>query len=281
MNFYSPLRYPGGKNKVSEFVQSIVANNNLEGGVYVEPYAGGASVALSLLIEGKVSKIIINDYDRSIYAFWFCVLKKTDDFCKKIEKTPINMKVWNEQKKIQNNKKNESLFNVGFSTFFLNRTNYSGIISSGPIGGLKQNGKWKINSRFDKKRLIERIKLIGKYNKNIEIYNLDAIDLINHISSKLSENTLIYFDPPYYVKGKELYVNHYTYKDHVLVAKTIKGISKPRWIVSYDNVKKITDLYDGYERYTYNLRYSLVNGTVGKEVMFFSRNLIAGNKNLL
>jgi DNA adenine methylase len=271
---YSPLRYPGGKNKVSKFIQDIVIKNNLQGGVYVEPYAGGASVALSLLFEEKVSKIVINDFDRSIYAFWYCVLNRTEDFCKKINKTPITIKIWRKQKGIQFNKSKENLFDLGFSTFFLNRTNRSGILLAGPIGGYKQSGKWKIDARFNKKELIKRIRAIAKYKNKIEIYNLDAIELINKIQGELSEETLIYFDPPYYVKGKALYENHYTHKDHVLVAKTIRQISEPRWIVSYDNVKEITELYKKFRKRVYNLNYSLINGTIGKEVMFFSKNLV-------
>ena len=271
--FYSPLRYPGGKNKISEFIRKIVRGNNLEGGVYIEPYAGGASVALSLLIEGKVSRIIINDFDRSIYAFWYCILYKTEDFCRKIRKTSVTVATWFEQRKIQNNKEKEDLFDLGFSTFFLNRTNRSGIISGGPIGGSKQAGEWKINARFNKRELIHRIEEIAKHKKNIRLYNLDAVKLIKKIQKDLSKDTLIYFDPPYYVKGKKLYVNYYTHRDHVLVSETIKKISEPKWIVSYDNVKEIVDLYKKYNKQVYDLNYSVINGTIGKEVMFFSKNL--------
>jgi DNA adenine methylase len=271
---YSPLRYPGGKNKISQFVNRIIEVNGLIGGTYVEPYAGGASLAISLLIEKKVSQIIINDYDRSIYAFWFCVLHDTKNFCDKIKKTPITMKVWHEQRKIQDDKKKVDLLNLGFSTFYLNRTNHSGIISGGPIGGYEQTGAWKIDARFNKKVLIEKIELIALNKKHIKLYNLDAILLIKKLSPKLNDTALIYFDPPYYVKGKDLYVNHYTDRDHVLVAKTVENITDPRWIVSYDNVEQITRLYPNSRRIMYDLKYSLVNGTTGKEVMFFSDNML-------
>lgn len=274
MKFYSPLRYPGGKNKVAKFIQGIVKENNLEGGTYIEPYAGGASVALSLLIEGKVSSVVINDFDKSIYAFWYCVLYKSEDFCEEIKNTQITIKNWRKQQKIQLNKNTADLFSLGFSTFFLNRTNRSGVISGGPIGGYKQTGDWKLNARFNKDELVKRIKRIAEYKKQITLYNLDAVDLIKNISRAFSEKTLIYFDPPYYVKGKRLYVNHYTHKDHVLIAKTIEKISNPKWIVSYDNVKEVTDLYKKYRKRIYNLNYSIINGTIGKEVMFFSKNLV-------
>ena len=93
MNFYSPLRYPGGKGKLTDFFHAIIEENNLSDGYYVEPYAGGASVALSLLFNEYVSKIIINDFDRSIYAFWFSVLNETRKLCELILKTKVNGKI--------------------------------------------------------------------------------------------------------------------------------------------------------------------------------------------
>ena len=141
MKFYSPLRYPGGKKKLVNYFKEIVVKNDLCGGVYVEPFAGGASIALSLLIDGYVSKIIINDFDRSIYAFWHSILNRTEEFCKLIEETPITIEVWKKQKEIQKEKNRYDLLSLGFSTFFLNRTNRSGILKAGVIGGLNQNGK--------------------------------------------------------------------------------------------------------------------------------------------
>ncbi|HMQ01595.1 MAG TPA: DNA adenine methylase [Candidatus Doudnabacteria bacterium] len=273
MEFYSPLRYPGGKNKISPFLKDVVLKNKLKNGVYIEPYAGGASIALTLLIEGYVSEIIINDYDKSVYAFWHSIINKTDGFCNKIRNTKVNINVWKKQKRIQSNKERARLFDLGFSTFFLNRTNRSGILKAGPIGGMTQDSEWSIGDRFNKKRLINQIELIAKYKKQIKIYNWDSVRLVNEISGKLPTKTLIYFDPPYYIKGKDLYINYYKHNDHVLVANMISNIKGSKWIVSYDKVPEILNLYRQYSKRKYNLNYSLINGTVGKEVMFFSKNL--------
>ncbi len=273
MKFYSPLRYPGGKSKVSKFVSQVIIKNDLSNGTYVEPYAGGASVALSLVIEGKVQKVIINDYDRSIYAFWYSVLHHTDEICKKISRTPVTINVWRRQKEVQKNKTTVNLLDLGFSTFFLNRANRSGIIDGGPIGGLKQEGEWKIDARFNKQELISRIRLIAEYKENIKLYNSDAVELMKALAKKLPEKTLVYLDPPYYVKGKDLYVNYYDHDDHLLVAKTIRGIPDISWIVSYDRVRPITKMYKNYKKRIYEFRYTAVHGNEGKEVMFFSKNL--------
>ena len=200
MTFNSPLRYPGGKNKLSRFIASICEKNDVTGH-YVEPYAGGASVALYLLLNGYVEEITINDLDRSVYAFWHSILNHPLKFCNRIENVDITIKNWKKFKKIQNNKKRSSLFELGFSTFFLNRTNYSGILNGGMIGGINQISDYAIDCRFNKKELIQRIKRISKYKNKIHIHNLDALSLIKKIQRKsINQNMIFYFDPPYYFK---------------------------------------------------------------------------------
>lgn len=267
MDFYSPLRYPGGKGKVSNFIKQIFEKNLLLDGYYVEPYAGGASVALSLLIDEYASNIIINDFDRSIYAFWHCVINDTDRFCQTIFDAKIDMENWTLQKEIQKVKATVSLQELGFSTFFLNRTNRSGIIKAGVIGGNDQTGNYKIDARFNKLNLVQRIERIAKYSDRIQLYNLDACELIANIANHLPENTLYYFDPPYYVKGKDLYVNHYKHSDHEIVSNMIKALNNQKWVVSYDNNPEIRELYSQFNKFEYSLNYSAVNSTKGSEVI--------------
>jgi DNA adenine methylase len=271
MTFYSPLRYPGGKSRLSNYFKKIIEQNSIYECVYIEPYAGGASVALSLLFDGYVNKIIINDIDRSIYAFWHSVIYQTDELCDLIKKTPVTTEVWEKQKEIQKQKETSSLLELGFSTFFLNRTNRSGIINAGCIGGRKQKGKWKIDARFDKNILIDRIRKIALYKNRIKVLNLDAIKLI-----KLSHNhkkCLLYLDPPYYSKGKRLYVNFYKDLDHKNVAKEMKKATHSVWVMTYDNVRQIRILYKDYRQKVFVLNYSAGKTIKGKEVIIFSNNL--------
>ena len=272
--FYSPLRYPGGKNKLAKFIAKICIDNNINNH-YIEPYAGGAAVALYLLMENKVSKITINDFDRSIYAFWHSVLNDTKKLCNLIEETDITIENWQKAKEIQNNKKEAILLKLGFSTFFLNRTNISGIINAGVIGGIEQKGEYKMNCRFNKRDLIDRIKKIAKHKKNITIYNLDAIELIKKIQKKeLCSQTIFYFDPPYYLKGSSLYVNYYNDADHKEVANMIKKIKKIEWIVSYDDTSQIKKIYNWVnKKIEYSVSHTAYKAKPGKEVLFFSKNL--------
>jgi DNA adenine methylase len=273
MTFYSPLRYPGGKGKLVNYFKKLFEINSLKGGIYVEPYVGGASVALSLLIEDYVSKVIINDKDKSIFALWYSVLNYPEELCSLIKKTSVNLDVWEKQKQIQKDKQNQDILTLGFSTLFLNRTNYSGILSAGVIGGKSQKGRWKINARFNKKDLIKRIKRISLYKNKIKLYNMDAVELIKMLKSKLSNKTLFYLDPPYYHKGKELYLNYYLDNDHKQIAVEIKKTKKQKWIITYDNAELIKQLYNKNKQIGYSLTYSARKSKKGKELMIFSDNL--------
>ncbi len=161
MIYYSPLRYPGGKGRLSAYFKQIYKANSLCGGAYVEPYAGGAAVALSLLIDGYASKVIINDIDLSIYSFWHSVINKTEELCRLIRDTQVDVKTWERQRRIHKERGQHNLLELGFSTFFLNRSNRSGILDAGIIGGKSQSGKWKIDARFNKNELIKRIQRIS------------------------------------------------------------------------------------------------------------------------
>ncbi len=273
MAYYSPLRYPGGKGKLSGYFKGIYEENSLQGGVYVEPYAGGASIALSLLIDGYASKVIINDIDSAIYAFWHSVINKTEDLCRLIRDTPVDVKTWEFQHKIQKERDKHNLLELGFSTFFLNRSNRSGILDAGIIGGKRQSGRWKIDERFNKNELISRIQRISQYRDKIELHNLDAMKLIEQIIDELPEKTFVYFDPPYYMKGKALYLNFYGKDDHISVANRISKISLQKWVVTYDRIGFIEELYSQYRQMKYTLNYSALKASKGEELMIFSYNL--------
>jgi len=271
--FYSPLRYPGGKNKLSAFIAKICIDNNINGH-YVEPYSGGASVALFLLLEGFVDRITINDKDRSIYSFWHSVLNNTNRLCEMIENADLTISEWKKQKQIQSIKNDVSLLELGFSTFYLNRTNRSGIINAGVMGGIEQNGNYLMDCRFNKSELIERIRKIASFKKNIRLYRKDAIKLIDMIETEaINDNVIFYFDPPYYLKASSLYMNHYDDKNHKKVSEKIKSISQVKWIVSYDNVKQIRELYSDCQKKEFSFKHTAYESRDGKEILFFSKGL--------
>lgn len=273
MRFASPLRYPGGKRRLAEFVRDAVIKNDIQGGTYVEPFVGGASVALYLLFSEAVNQVIINDIDRSIYAFWYCVLNNTKELCNRIEQTAITMVEWERQKVIQQEKEQAELLDLAFSTFFLNRTNRSGIIKGGVIGGKGQAGDWKMDARFNKDNLIKRIQKIALYRDRILLHCLDSIDFIDKISPYIDDHTLIYFDPPYYNQGSALYVNHYTHENHVELSRYIQSLNC-KWMLTYDYTPKIIEMYRNVEKRLLTLSYTASQKTKGSEMLAFSNNFI-------
>lgn len=269
--FPSPLRYPGGKGKVANYLKLLFLRNQLVGHHYVEPYAGGASVALSLLYEGYASHIHINDLNRSVYAFWAAVLQNTELLCAKISAADVTVDEWRRQKAVQEMADPDPL-DLAFSTFFLNRTNRSGIIDGGIIGGKNQTGEWKLDARFNKVDLVQRIQKVARHAGRITLTQRDAAEYLRTVVPNLPHGTFLYLDPPYYVKGQGLYQNSYVPADHAGIAAEIANLDHP-WLVSYDAAPQIMELYAGHPVLTYGLCYSAGDRYRGSEAMFFSPGL--------
>ncbi len=266
--FPSPLRYPGGKGKIANYFKLLFLHNDLTGYEYAEPYAGGASVALSLLYEEYTPRIYINDLNRSIFCFWDAALNNTDMLCRQIRDTSVTMDEWTHQKEIQQDSDATSE-DLAFSTFFLNRTNRSGIIGGGAIGGKKQLGKWGIDARYNKQVLIRRIEKVARHRSRISLTQQDAAEFLTSTLPQFSPRTLVYLDPPYYIKGAGLYQNFYQHDDHEQIASIVKTIENP-WVVSYDNTPEILSFYQEFSPEKYQLNYSAADKYKGIELMFFS-----------
>lgn len=270
-HFESPLRYPGGKASIFPFISKLFYENNLIGTSYAEPYAGGAGLALKLLFNEYVNEIYINDLDKFIYLFWKAIIEENLIFCDWLEDVNISTDNWVYYKSILHNPIGHTDIEIAKSTFFLNRTNISGVIKGGLIGGQNQNGKYKIDARFNKEDLIKRIKKIENFKNRINISNLDGISFIKKMN-RIDENIFIYIDPPYVQKGADLYMNFYSKKDHSKLAKNVDLIQK-KWLVSYDNHEFILSLYEKHRKVLYRLSHAASN-RIGDEILVFSDKLI-------
>lgn len=268
----SPLRYPGGKTQIAPFVGDLLRANDLDRGVYAEPFAGGAGVAWRLLFTGQVSEVWLNDIDSGIYSFWNSVLNDTARLCKLIEETPISMEEWHRQRSVVR-RKNSSMLSLGFATLFLNRTNRSGIIGAGVIGGKLQNGNYKMDCRFNKIELIEKIRRIEKYRDAVQLTQLDAKFCITQWTKKLPDRALLNIDPPYYTKGQALYTNFYEPKDHAVLADVIKKLKCP-WMLTYDDEPEIETLYSGFPTYRKSLVYYAQVKRHASELLVLSPQLL-------
>lgn len=271
---FTPLRYPGGKGKLAAYVKAIIEANRLYDGEYVEPYAGGAAIGLELLFQEYVTKIHINDLSQPVHAFWKSALQNTDELCQLIKNTRLSVAAWDRQKKIFANPQDHSDLELGFAAFFLNRTNRSGILNGGVIGGRDQTGPWKIDARYNADELVFRIEAIAKMRRRIRLTRRDALALLRSGLPDWGKEALIYLDPPYYSQGRRLYYDYYKPYDHEEVAAFVDANMQGRsWIVSYDNVAPIKKLYSRFRSVVYNVGYSAREARQGREIMFFAPRL--------
>lgn len=271
---YTPLRYPGGKARFAPLISQLMRSNSIAGGHYLEPYAGGAGVALELLFHGDASHVHINDFDPALFDFWSSVTQQPEAILRMLHDTPVDINQWHHWRAVLRGEIEVCQVERGFATLFMNRTNRSGVLKGGVIGGLSQTGNYKLDARYKKDVLAKRIERIAQHASSISVYNEDALALLKRCRDFLPSKSLIYLDPPYYVKGQGLYRNYYEHEDHEAIAKLLTSSRFARhWVVSYDNVKEIQEMYRMTRAYTYGLNYTAQRRYVGSEVMFVSKRL--------
>lgn len=270
----TPLRYPGGKSVLTSFFRELFHMNHMERVVYAEPYAGGVGAGINLLLLNEIERLVINDANIGIYSFWRAVVEESDRLIAAIQSTPVNLEVWRRQKAIINESATPS-FELGFATLFLSRTNRSGILNAGPIGGGTQESQdraiYKMDCRFNKERIIAQIQAIAAHRDQIRVHNEDAMDFLRGLRD---DNLFVYLDPPYYEQGKALYLSYYKPEDHQKLAEYLCGEAPFRWVLSYDNVPQIREMYAGQDCYKFELNYSAADKKKGSEFITHSEGII-------
>jgi DNA adenine methylase len=272
--YRTPLRYPGGKQRLAPFIVEVLVCNGLIGGHYAEPYAGGAGVALELLLSDRVSDIHLNDASVQLCAFWNSLVKRPEELCRKIAAASLSIEDWRLHREIVRHPLDHDELELGFSTFYLNRCNRSGVLTGGVIGGLGQSGRWRMDARFPRNELIQRIEAIATKADHIFVTNMDAEEFMgDHAVECLPESSLVYCDPPYYERAERLYLNSYKQSDHERLSQTIQDGLQRKWIVSYDSHPDIVALYGGRRHFSYDLSYSATRSYIGREIFVFSDDL--------
>lgn len=270
----TPIRYPGGKSKIYPMVHEFICANGHTGGAYAEAFCGGAGLALKLLLNGIVGSIVLNDIDPAIYSIWDAIVNHSEDLCAFVETEPLTIDAWEKHHEVWKVSQKPSL-ELGMSAFYLNRTNRSGILYGGPIGGKGQLGKYRLDARFNRQNLIKKIMRIADNKDAISLYNLDACDFITNILPKF-ENVFANFDPPYVKMGPELYTNYYCEEDHRNLAKTI-GRCDFTWMVTYDDASVIDSAYQDFNRYSFEISYSAHSSKRGNEILVVSHGFDMGS----
>lgn len=250
----SPLRYPGGKSALYSRLRKIIRDMDMAGCTYVEPYAGGVGAGLSLLVTGQVERVVINDLDPAIYAFWATVQGEPGFLIDRIRGVPLDVNEWRRQREVYISADTSDLARLGFATFYLNRTNRSGVLNGGPIGGLDQTGNYKIDARFNRDGLAERLRILSLYSDNMVATSKDGIEIITEYAAR--DDAFIYADPPYFEKAGSLYLNAFTAENHEDLARVLNKVADSRWILTYDNAPQVPELYAERRRRQFELHYS-------------------------
>lgn len=261
---YTPLRYPGGKSKLGGYLASLMRANALVDAAYAEPYAGGAGAGLFLLFRGYASRLHLNDIDRGVIAFWRAVLNHNERFARRIERIPLTVAEWDRQKEVLRTERMG--FDLGVAFFFLNRTNRSGIMNGGIIGGREQEGEWGIDARFNRAELAQRVRALASFRRQISVSRVDALDFLGGLPA--DKRLFTYLDPPYYGKGQKLYQNFYTADDHAAIARYLRSYSNP-WVMTYDACDEVRVLYKARTIRASELSYSAREVRRGQELVIF------------
>ncbi|MCU1392053.1 MAG: class adenine-specific methyltransferase [Ilumatobacteraceae bacterium] len=268
----SPLRYPGGKGRLYPLLRAIVRANDLTAGTYVEPYAGGAGAAIALLITGQVQRVVVNDLDPAVHAFWRSVVDQPYDFARLVKDVPLTVKEWRKQKAHYADVDRTDYLRLGFATFFLNRTNRSGVLNGGPIGGLDQSGPYKIDARFNREGLLERLRLIALHADRVTVLGEDGRTVIEEYAQR--KDSLIYADPPYFEKSGSLYMNSFSMANHEELAACLNAHAQGRWLLTYDDVPDVERLYPERRIERFGLSYSAHRVTKATETLVLSDGLL-------
>lgn len=269
----SPLRYPGGKAALAGLFADIINELGLSGGKYVEPYAGGAGAGIALLREGVVDELVINDFDPAVHAFWHSVVHNNAEVLRLMDATPLTIPEWKRQREIYRSRNTNDMLTLGFAFFYLNRTNRSGVLTGGVIGGLQQTGTYKIDARYNKDTLRGRIEALGDLSAQITVREDDGRTVIRDYADDAS--VFLYIDPPYVQAGSQLYLNAFDARDHTNLAAVVCNVTNAHWLMTYDVVPLIEHLYRDFFVRQYELNYSARNPGRASELMITSRSVEA------
>ncbi|RIX36253.1 DNA adenine methylase [Corynebacterium falsenii] len=273
MRYLSPLRYPGGKARLAPFLERIIHSQPTVPTHYAEPFAGGAGAALKLLHDRVVQHVYLNDLNPGIAAMWRAILNESTAFLRLLDSTPIDLDQWKRQREIYQTPIGRDDLELGFATFYLNRTNRSGILNAGPIGGLEQRGAWKIDARFNRISLAKRIQAVADMKAQITITELDGLCFLDSLSN-FADDLFVYADPPYIVQGEGLYLHAFDEIAHLQLAEKLSTFDSP-WLLTYDDDPRITDmLYKGGRCATFPIAHTAHKQHVGSEAVIFSMGLV-------
>jgi DNA adenine methylase len=175
----------------------------------IEPFAGGAIVSLTAIMEDLAEQAVLIELDRDVAAFWRAALLHGPSLVARIASfTPTRELVRDLERRNP-----ESVVEQGFRTLVLNRTHRAGILAPGSsLNRRGENGKG-ILSRWYPKTLIARLNAISEYADRIAFHEADSMQLIEPLLQECGRDAAVFVDPPYTAGGKRAGTRLYTHND--------------------------------------------------------------------
>lgn len=244
----SPLRYPGSKRSLVRHIEELIEVNSLEPDIFIEMFAGGATVSLQLLDKGIVGQIGLIEKDPLVAAFWSVIFSETDVewLIEQVQNIEVSLDKWRLYKSwVPEDRRERAL-----ACLYLNRTSFSGILAptAGPIGGYTQSSEYTIDCRFPRETLVQRIRRANALRDRVAfVWQIDWSDGLKRIcemqhNEEIPQNALFYFDPPFFNKADKLYTHYFMDADHTNLRDTIVTFAQ-NWVLSYDYSEKLDELY--------------------------------------
>lgn len=279
--YLSPLRYPGGKARMSAHLAEVFAQQHglLDVEVWMEPFAGGAGAALTLLDEDQVSEAWLVERHPALAAFWRAVVEQGDELAARVEVLHVDMTTWDEARHVVGAvSAGEQLpdLDAGLAAFVVNRCSRSGIVTAnaGPMGGKHQRGRWTVASRWNAVALAERIRHVHTLGPRIRITEGDGIEHIAELDGSvgIEDELFLFVDPPYIREGNRLYANGMTGAGHQRLADALRA-TPARWLLTYDDEPAVHEsLYPTERVLAYDISNTANRQRVAREFAVFSDN---------
>ena len=267
----SPLRYPGGKRRLVPYLAALLTENNLQPGLFAEPYAGGASVSLELLSLDLVKRVVIGDADPMVNAFWETVMTDVDWLCEEVESIALDVATWERMKETRFRARRK----LALACLYLNRTSFNGALHwrAGPIGGKAQESDYDIGCRFPRERLISRLQKCAEMADRIDVAPaqnaMTTVRQVRERARREDASVFFYLDPPFWAKSNYLYRHAFTEIEHERLADQLQWIQDP-FVLSYDPAPEIVELYTGHSAgkvAEIELLYSGSSRSAGAEIL--------------
>jgi DNA adenine methylase len=287
------FRYPGGKSKFRDEILTAIAATSNDAMEYREPFFGGGSVGLMVLEDNDHTKQVsqdpfdllfsfdtptkgknakektfgyrsfwINDKDVGIFSLWNAVINNPEELKELVNSFKPSIQAFDDYKQFFLDNPTPTtiseIVECGFRKLAIHQISYSGlgVKSGGPLGGRNQdaNTKYPIDCRWSPSNICKKIDLIHKQFISVDarVTNSDFAAMI----TDTSRPAFIYLDPPYYMKGGDLYQHAFTEDDHRRMADLLRVCPHP-WVLSYDDCPEIRDLYSWARIEAFDAKYTI------------------------